>query len=119
MINNILYTQAEITIIFLSIMAFSIIATSILIHFTETKLFEQPSKLFLFIKSNKARTLMILSAPFYFSGWISAYLNGVPENPGTFFQIFEGMIGLVFLTSFLIWLTVKKNSKQLKLGEYE
>jgi hypothetical protein len=43
-------------------MAFSIIATSILIHFTETKLFEKPSRLFLFIKSNKSRTLMILSA---------------------------------------------------------
>lgn len=49
--------------------------------------------------TNKSEVLCFISAPFWFGGWTSAFMNGIPKNPSLLQSNFEFIIGGVFLMS--------------------
>tara|TARA_B100002049_G_scaffold223617_1_gene194307 strand:+ start:12235 stop:12525 length:291 start_codon:yes stop_codon:yes gene_type:complete len=51
------------------------------------------------VSSNKSELICFSTAPFYFGGWVSAYVNGVPQNPSSLYVIYGNLVGFAFLAS--------------------
>ena len=94
-------SQTEITA------TFAIIA---LVVFTVGKVFaiKQGTDLF----ANKSEVLCFVSAPFWFGGWASAFMNGVPKDPSILQSNFEFVVGGVFFMS-LAFSIAQRPSKPL------